>query len=187
MQFKNILKENFGFSTQEIELTENFFEFSNYKAREFFLTEGAVAHKLGIVNEGLFRTYFYDKNGNEITTSFHEPGSLLLSIESFNFQSKAKENMCAITDCTILSISYEKWHKLNTLVPKWGIVCKTAGDYISMRLQSRARELQTLSAAERYNSFCKKHPYVIQNAPVGYIASYLGVDIATLSRIRKKV
>ncbi len=32
----------------------------------------------------------------------------------------------------------------------------------------------------------KKHPEIIQRAPVQYIASYLDIDKATLSRLRAK-
>ncbi|MBE0666613.1 MAG: Crp/Fnr family transcriptional regulator, partial [Bacteroidales bacterium] len=35
--------------------------------------------------------------------------------------------------------------------------------------------------------FMKKHPDILQRVALKHIASYLGIDIATLSRIRKSI
>lgn len=133
----------------------------------------------------MFRTYCINSDGDEITTAFNESNSLLLSIDSFNNQVKARENIIALEKSELLTTTLDGWKKLNKDVPKWQEICKMAGDYINVKLQTRAREFQTLSAKQRYEKFCKEHPAVLQKATLGQIASYLGMDIATLSRIRK--
>ena len=52
-------------------------------------------------------------------------------------------------------------------------------------LMNQAIQLQTLSASERYQLFCEKHNDILQKVALKHVASYLGIDIATLSRIRK--
>jgi len=52
---------------------------------------------------------------------------------------------------------------------------------------NRSIQLQTLTATERYQLFIKKHPDILQRVALKHIASYLGIDIATLSRIRKSI
>jgi hypothetical protein len=59
-------------------------------------------------------------------------------------------------------------------------------DYMSTEMQKRVNRFQTESATERYRLFCEEYPTVLQRATLGSIASYIGVDLATLSRIRKK-
>ncbi len=71
-------------------------------------------------------------------------------------------------------------------VPAWNQICRDLADYKSREMIERANEFQTMSATERYRKFCKDQPAVLQRATLGHIASYLGIDIATLSRIRKK-
>lgn len=186
MTFKDILIDKFKFTGSEIEITKELHDYEIINAKDFFVKEGKVATKLGIVQTGLFRTYFNDKNGDEITTAFHEPNNLLLSINSFNNQVKSKENIVAIETSKVMTITLANWNELNIKVPKWREVCKVTGDYAGMYLQKRAREFQTLSASDRYHKFCKEHPLVYQKATLGQIASYLGIDIATLSRIRRK-
>ncbi len=58
--------------------------------------------------------------------------------------------------------------------------------YFGRELLERTSSFQTLSAAERYQKFCDEHPGLLQRVNLGCIASYIGIDIATLSRIRKK-
>lgn len=187
MIFKDTLIDKFKFTDAEVEFSKQLFAFEELGAKGYFLKEGEIAKKLGIVISGLFRTYYLSKDGDEVTTAFHEPYSLLLSINSFTNQVKSKENIIAIEKSEIMSITHSNWEILNKKVPKWEDVRKVSGDHIGMALQSRAREFQTLTAKERYLKFCKKHPMVIQKAALGQIASYLGIDIATLSRIRRRI
>jgi CRP-like cAMP-binding protein len=187
MAFESILTEKFGFTEADLEITRKLFVPESLEAKQHFVEEGKIATRLGIVVSGLFRTYYINRDADDITTAFHEPGTLLLSIDSFNNQVKSKENIMALVPSDILSITLDRWKELNEQVPKWGEVCRITGDYVSMRLQARAREFQTLSAKQRYEKFCEKHPQVLQQATLGQIASYLGIDIATLSRIRKKI
>lgn len=184
---EEILIHKFGFSESDVQITQSLFNRAFFKAKSLFVEEGSVSKHLGIVLSGLFRTFYMNQEGNDITTAFHEPGTLLLSIESFNKQVHSKENIIALEDSEVLRITQSDWVRLNGQVPKWRNVCQTTGDAIGMMLQSRLREFQTKNAQDRYAAFCKKHPLVCRKAAVGHIASYLGIDIATLSRIRKRV
>jgi hypothetical protein len=48
-------------------------------------------------------------------------------------------------------------------------------------------EFHTMTATERYLEILNKSPHVIQTIPLGIIASYLGISLETLSRIRAKI
>ena len=52
-------------------------------------------------------------------------------------------------------------------------------------LKERMLLLQTETAENRYLLLLKQHPDLIQNVPLKYIASYLGITDTSLSRIRK--
>ena len=51
----------------------------------------------------------------------------------------------------------------------------------------KAFELATLSAEERYVKLLREAPQIVQNVPIQYIASLLGMKPESLSRIRKKL
>ena len=54
------------------------------------------------------------------------------------------------------------------------------------RLHRSHKERLTLPAAERYEAFLNQTPEVCRRVKLGYIASYLGITLPTLSRLRRK-
>ena len=53
-------------------------------------------------------------------------------------------------------------------------------------LEDRVISLQTQSAEDRYKNLLISQPDTLQRISLGHIASYLGINQETLSRIRKK-
>jgi hypothetical protein len=49
----------------------------------------------------------------------------------------------------------------------------------------RANDLAALSAEQRYKKLMEQAPILLQNIPLQYIASYLGIKPESLSRIRR--
>ncbi|MEE4197297.1 MAG: Crp/Fnr family transcriptional regulator [Bacteroidales bacterium] len=182
---ENSIKK-YNLTDEEIKLTMSSYKPKSYKANEFFLEEGQVCNAIGFVTRGLFRSFFYDDHGNEITTDFFPAGTLIIAFDSFNNRTPSREFIRAIVESEVMSISYEKQKELYAKVPAWNQICKDLADVKSHEMTERSKRFQTLSATERYHLFCKEYPDILQQATLGHIASYLGVDIATLSRIRRK-
>jgi hypothetical protein len=55
-----------------------------------------------------------------------------------------------------------------------------------MWLEDRLFQFHTMDATKRYQILLENHPHIIQNIPLTFIASYLGISLETLSRIRAK-
>jgi CRP-like cAMP-binding protein len=183
---ENIL-DKYDLSESEMKLTAESFVPENIKAGDFFLTQGEVSCQIAFVKEGLLRSFIYDNNANEITTHFFPSGSLIISFDSFNNQTPANENIVAIDSSELYIVTFQRLKELYQLVPVWVEICKEVADENGMEVSARLFQFQTLTATERYQLFCKDYPQVIKRATLGHIASYLGIDIATLSRIRKKI
>lgn len=183
---KNSL-DKYHLTEEQLKLTMSSYVPQRLNANEFFLKEGQVCKHIGFVTKGILRAFIFDDFANEVTTAFYPEGSLIISFDSFNNQVPSKENIRAIEDAELMVISFEKQKNLYQVVPAWNQVCKDLADSISQEMSARARLFQTMTATERYNDFCKKHPDLLQRVTLGHIASYIGVDIATLSRIRKKI
>jgi predicted GTPase len=52
---------------------------------------------------------------------------------------------------------------------------------------TRANDLATLSAEQRYKKLMVQHPEIIHNIPIQHIASFLGMKPESLSRIRRQI
>ena len=186
MSFREDLQSKYNLSDTEWEETIHKFRPLQIGAKSFFLKEGQIPNKIGILQSGLMRSFVYNDNGDEVTTHFFQPGTVVISIESFNSQVGANENIVALTDSTLLAISHEDMQQLYKTVPVWPQICMDVSEMKNQTLIARSVQFQTLSASKRYDLFCKDYPNVLQKVALHHIASYLGIDIATLSRIRKK-
>jgi len=158
---------------EELKLTMSSYIPQTLKANEFFLKEGEVCKYIAVVTKGILRAYFFDDFANEITTEFYPEDSLIISFDSFNNQIPSKENIRAIEDSELMVISFEKQKELYQLVPAWNQICKDLADTVSCEMIERTRLFQTMTATERYNDFCKKHPDILQRVTLGCIASYV--------------
>lgn len=54
-----------------------------------------------------------------------------------------------------------------------------------LRLQERIVSLQFETAQQKYLNLLRQRPNIEQRVPLTHIASYLGITIETLSRIRR--
>jgi hypothetical protein len=60
-------------------------------------------------------------------------------------------------------------------------------EYYAMWLEERLFRFHSLDATARYQLLLKEQPHFVQHIPLTYLASYLGVSLETLSRIRAEI
>lgn len=186
MDIKELLIQKYKLSDYELEKTISSFVLKTFKAKDIFLEQGTVSNVLGFIKSGLFRSYILDINANEITTHFFQSNSVVISVDSFLDQTKSKDTIVAIEDSELFVITYQKLHELYESVPVWQLICKDFAEITNKSLLARLSQFQTMSATERYITFCNQYPDIVKKVALRHIASYLGIDIATLSRIRNK-
>ena len=187
MDFSDQLIEHYGFSESDLQETAARFLPEALPARSMFVEKGQVSDRLAYIRSGLMRSFIYDDQANDITTQFFKEGSVVISMKSFNNQVPSKEYIIAMEDCEIYVITYDRMQELTELVPAWRQIAKSVDELKYHSLMNRSIQLQTLTASERYQLFMKKHSDILQRVALKHIASYLGIDIATLSRIRKSI
>ena len=187
MDFRDNLIQHYGFSESDLQETAVRFLPGTLPARSLFLEKGQVATRLAYLRSGLMRSFIYDDQANDITTQFFREGTVVISMKSFNDQVPSRENIIAMEECEIDVITYDRMQELMEVVPAWRQIAKDVDEFKYNALMNRSIQLQTLTASERYQLFMKKHPDILQRVALKHIASYLGIDIATLSRIRKSI
>lgn len=164
-----------------------FFKEKEIPKNEFFLREGKTSNDYLILTRGFLRSYVIDTEGNEITTAFHSPVSPVFEVASFFQRMPSVENIEALTDSEGFVISFEE---LNRLFHSYAgfrefgrmILVKGFSSY-----KMRTLSMITQTAEQRYSQLLSSNPEILQQAPLKYIASYLGVTDTSLSRIRKSV
>lgn len=154
---------------------------------DFFIREGQIPRKFALVQSGLFRYYYQNDKGIEFTKSFIAPGNVLASYTSMLNQSPSLYFIQALETSTLLEINYKSWLSLQEQDSYWDKFLIRALEKGYAAKEKRERELLLLDAEMRYRNFIQEFPGLDQQISQQQIASYLGIQPESLSRIRKKM
>ena len=165
------------------------------KELESYLTPCSFPKKYQLIKEGIYckYAYFIEKgilraywvvDGEEYTTSFGAEGCIVFSMDELYYNKKSEEYVETLEEVEAYRINISDLKNLmetNLELCNWGRIIHQ-NEY--RRLHRSHKERLTLPARQRYEEFKKQFPYVCQRTNLGYIASYLGITLSTLSRLR---
>ena len=182
-QFERYIK----LTDSDIEFSKTYFELNSAAKKTILEVENKVPKYLYFITEGFMRLYYKDINGDEVTTLIVSPNRFITSFTNFIHEIKSNENVECITNCEFYKIERSKLVELidkNENFKKLSLVIFEQSLAIT---QIRANDFATLTADLRYKKMVEQQPEIIQNVPIQYIASYLGIKPQSLSRIRKQM
>lgn len=137
------------------------------------------------IEKGMTRSYWL-VNGEEITTSFSCEGGIVFSMDELYYNKMSEEFVETLEDVVAYKIALSDLIRLfqtNIELANWGRIIHQ-NEY--RRLHRSHKDRLTLSAKERYEEFMQQFPQICQRVQLGYIASYLGITLPTLSRLRSR-
>ena len=145
--------------------------------------EHSVSDYIYFIEKGIARIY-YHKNEKEITEWIAMDEQFFLSITSFFERTPSHLIIQTLESSEVYGIhhndfmaSADKYHDVEKLLRK--MVTRSL-----IMSQVRMDAIQFETAQQRYERLLKVSPNIIQRVPLSYIASFLGVTLETLSRIR---
>lgn len=154
-----------------------------FPKRYRLVEEGLMQGKAYFIEKGMTRSYWI-VNGEEITTSFSTEGTLVFSMDEVYYGSESQEYVETVEPVEAYSIAVASLRQLVgtdiDMAVWWSMIHQD--EY--RRLHRSHKERLTLSAADRYREFARQQPEACRRARLTDIASYLGVTLPTLSRIR---
>ncbi|AEE52806.1 putative transcriptional regulator, Crp/Fnr family [Haliscomenobacter hydrossis DSM 1100] len=179
--------QSVGFADDEAPKIASAFKPVELNKGDFFVKAEKVSKSLAFLESGQLQYYSLDTNGEERTTYISLPNTFVASLLSFLNEIPARENIRALTHSKIWTISKDDLTQLKNEVPsfkdfyigilEWQICCIDKGKF----------DLITLTAEQRYEKLLKEEPALLQQVPLQYIASMLGMTPRHLSRLRAKV
>lgn len=156
---------------------------SNYKKGEIVVREGQFSKKAYLIVKGCSRAY-YLKDGKDISDWFTFENEIMASIISFFSEEPSPHYVEFIEDSIVLEFSKDtvdslssKYHDFERFISK--VVTQTM-----LGLCERLHTIQFAKADERYKHLLSIYPNITNRIPLTHIASYLGITLETLSRIR---
>ncbi len=184
---KNYLKSFNILTDDEIDLFENKVTYRYLKKGDFFIKEGKICKEVAFVASGLFRSYYYSSSGEDITYCFTFFNSFISAYSSFLSQSETIENIQALTDVELYSVSRAEILKLEKSSTNWLKLFKLIAEQEYIKMEKRIFILQKETAEKRYEDLLKNQPELLWHIPLNYLSSYLGISQRHLSRIRKSI
>ncbi|GAB3899093.1 Crp/Fnr family transcriptional regulator [Larkinella knui] len=157
-----------------------------FQKGDYFLQEGQISPQIGFILKGVFQ-YFYNHDGDEITTYIALENNFVVSLGCFLKQIPAKENIRALTDTEVLVISKAQFDALRTQSAAFRQFYIELLEHEIVCIDESRFNLITLTAEERYLKLVAEEPQLLQKVPQQYLASILGITPRHMSRIRKNI
>lgn len=149
--------------------------------------KGDKYHNGFFVKKGLLRSFTIDEKGKEHIFMFAPEGWIVSDIESLTKEEPATLFIDVLEDSEIEVINKDLLEKLQVM-PE--VFIQNDAERLVNRigvLQRRVLMLMSATARERYESFLKTYPDIMQRVPLRMIASYLGITPEALSKIRSEM
>jgi CRP-like cAMP-binding protein len=165
---------------------EKSFEYLEFPKNSFLLKEGETCNHVYILLEGMVRIY-YLKDDREINSLFIEEKYFFTSPCSYYSRKPDYHFIETISPTRLARIHHRQLKKLYFEHPQLNIVGRIITENNLVWSEERLFLLRKHNAEERYHYFLENYPNLLQKVPLKFIASYLGMNEETLSRIRNKI
>lgn len=172
---------------ENIDLVKSIFKLKLIKKDKFFLEEGERSTQIGLVVKGVFRSYYIDKDGNDITKYFYNEGGILFSYVAHLCQNETTYYIQAVEDSEILVADISDFEKIVEGNYQLLLFYKKMIDKIVVMKEEHAISFKLLNSIERYRQFQETYPGLENRIKQCHLASYLGITPVSLSRIRTKM
>jgi len=176
----NILQE------EDLQYANQYFNVKMFNAEEVILKAGRKCENLYFIVNGL--VYSYTGDDTERILWYEFEGFSFTDINSFYTQlSSSNYIKAAENNTSLLSISYKQLMELYATSHRWAIWGSRFMQNELVRLTRYYEDLRVKDASQRYFELVNDYPQILQRAPLGHLASYLGISQVSLSRIRAGV
>jgi CRP/FNR family transcriptional regulator, anaerobic regulatory protein len=154
--------------------------------KTLLLKAGHICRNIYFVQKGLLRSY-YKKDTKDVSAWFMTEGNMVISVESFYQQKESYEYIQALEDTVVYYIDYNELKHINHHYPEFRMVVIELTEKYYILSEQRIRSMRSMKAAERYAYLKQRFPEIVERVTSKYIASYIGVAEATLSKIKSKM
>jgi len=158
-----------------------------FQKGEYLVRQDEICRHSFFIDKGIARKFYLTEGGREITTELYFADDLAVSFQSYTLQKPSREFILSLEETSVTTTDYQAFQQLKTDFPKLLELDLMMTEYYVMWLEERLLQFHTLDASGRYLQLVKEHPHFVQKVQLTYIASYLGVSLETLSRIRAKI
>lgn len=158
----------------------------SFRKGKLLLKAGEICQHIYFIKNGAVRG-FIKEGKRDITTWITAENEVVSSISALDIKTPALENMQTIEFCELIALSYDDFQNLYVRFPEFNIVARKVLQKYYQDAEGRAFIARLTNAENKYRLFLKRYGHLANRIPLKYIASFLGMTLETLSRVRKKL
>ncbi|SDG73280.1 Crp/Fnr family transcriptional regulator [Chitinophaga filiformis] len=185
MELLRYINTKVKLSEEESAIIDAAFKRETYPKGTILMQPDNNSQKVFFVEKGLLRT-FYNKDGKDITHFFFDENRFTLSLESVYFNRPDPYGREVLENATLRTILFRDFNALLNEIGEFkSLGISVAIEYLKL-FSDKLYSLQFQTAEQRYKFMMDNYSNILSRAPLGHIASYLGITQQTLSVIRAK-
>ncbi len=185
-KFKIQIRKITDFSEDECSMFIPYLNKKVLKKGDYLLQEGQKVDEISFVAKGVLR-FYYIADGKEINNHFFLENDYAVSYLDFLKGTPSRYYIQALEDCELLSFNAVSLQKAYDQSKNWERFGRIVAESVYAMATNRFESFLFLSAKERYLQMLKDYPRFIRSIPLYHLASYLGIERESLSRIRKEL
>jgi CRP/FNR family transcriptional regulator, anaerobic regulatory protein len=185
-QFKTWLKQVSFLTEQDCNLFQPFLKTKQLAAKTLFSQQDKICREIGFINSGLFRMY-YLSDGKEINTHFSLENEFVVDYDSFLHHKPSRYFIQALEDAEIVTFNVDALQQAYNQSQNWERFGRMMAEFSYKITTQRVESFLFLDGEQRYKQLLENQPHIFERVPLYHIASYLGLERESLSRLRKKI
>lgn len=183
--FTELLNQIYPLSSEALSyINQHTFPVS-FKKGKFLISPIHENDSLYFIVKGVVRGYIKE-DGKEITTWINEENEIVGSIRNLGLKLATEEYIQALEDSTLVEIPKPLIEHMYERYPETNTAGRILLEDNYRGAEERAYICRIPSAEKRYDRFLATQSGLLNRIPLKYIASYLGITLETLSRVRAK-
>lgn len=169
-----------------LEKSKNAFTYLPLKKNDFFVKEGEICQHFCYIESGILQ-HAIVVDGEEKTTYLALRNSVTSSLNSFLFGKPSRKSIKAISDCGLWIVDLPTFKNLIENNEAFHQFYYNLIEKQLCLIDDYRIDLLTLSPEERYRKLLSTEPKLLQEVPLHYLSSFLGISSRHMSRIRKNI
>jgi len=181
----DFINKIYPLSEEIMEFMSSHTTFRKVSKGKFLLKPGEYCKDYYYIHKGILRSYI--KYGEkEITIWINPEGEITTSIRSISGSRVSDEFIQVIENAEMVVIPFDSMRELYEKFPEMNKVGRMLLEEYYAASEERVYIARLPSAEARYQHFINSRPELLNRIPLKYFASYLGITLETLSRLRAK-
>jgi CRP-like cAMP-binding protein len=185
MEIINILNGINPMSPELIDQLSDNLKTTTLKTGEYLLRAGEVCRNVYFVQKGLLRSISLE-DSKEVSNWFMGENDVVYAVESFLKQEASKESIQALEDCTLYYITYSELQDIYRNFSEFNWHGRVLTEKYYLLNMERSSILANPDRDQRYRLLWQSHRAHFNRVQNEYLASYLGVSLRTLLRLKKR-